>query len=146
MTQPSSQVELLVCTRCRQEQEMSDDVERPGAALFRHLADSGIDGITITPVECLSNCSQGCTVALRGPGRWTYVYGRFDPTDHLDTVREGVAKYAETSDGLVPWRERPEHPAARSARPRSWRNLIWPVLRKPPSLSSPAFSDQARRR
>ncbi len=109
MTRPSSQVELLVCTRCRQEQEVTEGAERPGAALFRQLAESGIAGATITPVECLSNCSQGCTLALRGPGRWTYVYGRFDPVAHLDTVREGVAKYAETPDGLVPWRERPEH-------------------------------------
>ena len=109
MSGPSSPVELLVCTRCRREQEVPDDAERPGAALFRRLTDSGIEGITITPVECLSNCSQGCTVALRSPGRWTYVYGRFDPIDHLDTVREGVAKYAATADGLVPWRERSEH-------------------------------------
>ena len=109
MARPSSPVELLVCIRCRQGQDVSEDAERPGATLFRRLSESGLDGVTITPVECLSNCSQGCTIALRGPGRWTYVYGNFDPLDHPDTIREGAMKYAATPDGLVPWRERPEH-------------------------------------
>lgn len=102
-------VELLVCTRCRPAGEDVADDDRPGAVLYRRLAETAIDGVTITPVECLSNCSQGCTIALRGPGRWTYVYGRFDSTEHVDTVREGAAKYAQTPDGLVPWRTRPEH-------------------------------------
>ncbi len=109
MAHLSSRVELLVCTRCRQGQVVSEDAERPGATLFRRLSESGLDGVAITPVECLSNCSQGCTIALRGPGRWTYVYGNFDPLDHPDTIREGALKYAATTDGLVPWRERPEH-------------------------------------
>jgi predicted metal-binding protein len=102
-------VELLVCTRCRQGQDASEHAERPGATLFHRLSASGLDGVTITPVECLSNCSQGCTIALRGPGRWTYVYGNVDPLGDLDMIREGAAKYAATPDGLVPWRERPEH-------------------------------------
>ncbi|MEL6296786.1 MAG: DUF1636 domain-containing protein, partial [Pseudomonadota bacterium] len=60
-------------------------------------------------VECLSNCSRGCTIALRGPDRWTYVYGNLDPAEHAQTVRQGVALYRAAPDGLVPWRERPEH-------------------------------------
>ena len=102
-------VELLVCTRCRLAgQDVADD-DRPGAVFYRRLAETAIDSVTITPVECLSNCSQGCTIALRGPGRWTYVYGRLNAETHVDTVREGAAKYAGTPDGLVPWRTRPEH-------------------------------------
>ncbi len=109
MLRSSPTVELLVCTRCRREQDIPEGEERPGAAFYRQLVGTPIDGVTVTPVECLSNCSQGCTVALRGPGRWTYVYGRFDAKEHVDTVREGAARYAETPDGLVPWRTRPEH-------------------------------------
>lgn len=109
MTQPLPEVELLVCTRCRHGQEGADDAARPGALLFRHLADTGIEGVFVRAVECLSNCSQGCTIALRGPGRWTYVYGRFDPEAHFETVCEGALRYAAAPDGLVPWRERPEH-------------------------------------
>lgn len=109
MAPPSPQVELLICTRCRHGQEVPDEAERPGAALFRQVSEAGIEGVKVTPVECLSNCDQGCTVALRGPGRWTYVYGRFDPESLVDTLRDGAGKYAATADGLVPWRERPQH-------------------------------------
>ncbi len=109
MTRPSLPVELLVCTRCRRDREIPEDVERPGASLYRRLSGMPMDGVTVIPVECLSNCGQGCTIALRGPGRWTYVYGSLDAEAHVDTVREGAAKYAGTPDGLVPWRTRPEH-------------------------------------
>jgi len=106
----ADRVELLICTKCRHMDQPSEDAERPGAVLYRTLADQQIDGVDIVPVECLSNCTQGCTVALRcGGERWTYVYGRFDPADGAEAIREGAAKYAATPDGLVPWRERPEH-------------------------------------
>ena len=109
VVRPLQQVELLVCTRCRRGLDVPEDAERPGAQLFRQLAETSIAGVTVTAVECLSNCSAGCTIALRGPGRWTYVYGRFDPDDHVETAVEGAAKYAATADGLVPWRDRPQH-------------------------------------
>ncbi|MFW5655602.1 MAG: DUF1636 family protein [Roseicyclus sp.] len=104
-------VELLVCTKCRLvgQDSPSEDAERPGAILFGALSAERIEGVTVTPVECLSNCSRGCTIALRGAGRWTYVYGAFDAARDVPAIREGVAKYGATRDGLVPWRERPEH-------------------------------------
>ena len=109
MTHADGQVELLVCTRCRRGDEAPEDGERPGEILFGRLAESEIENVKLTAVECLSNCTQGCTVALRGPGRWSYVYGRFDPDTDADTVRDGAVKYAATSDGLVPWRDRSQH-------------------------------------
>ena len=109
MTRSVESVDLLVCIKCKREGEVPDEAERPGSTFYQRLAEAGIDGVSVQPVECLSNCTQGCTIALRGPGRWTYVYGRFDAAEHVETVREGAAKYAGTRDGLVPWRERPEH-------------------------------------
>lgn len=109
MTQSPKGVELLVCIKCRREEEVPEGEDRPGAILYERLMETGIENVTISPVECLSNCKQGCTIALRGDGRWTYVYGRFDPETDAATVKDGVEKYAATSDGLVPWRERPEH-------------------------------------
>ena len=102
-------VQLLICTRCRQQGIPPDDAERPGAALLRRLAETGVEGVELVGVECLSNCERGCSVALRGPGRWTYVYGALSPSEHLETLREGAAKYAAAPDGLIPWRQRPEH-------------------------------------
>ena len=102
-------VELLVCIKCRGDALPEDEGERPGAVLHRRLSEEGVEGVRVTPVECLSNCTRGCTVALRGPGRWTYVYGAFDSAGDLTPLREGALRYRDAADGLVPWRERPEH-------------------------------------
>lgn len=112
MTDPETfkPVDLLVCVKCRRSREVTDDAERPGAVLHRTLSSEGLpDGIRLMPVECLSNCSQGCTIALRGPGRWTYVFGNLDETLHLEAIVDGASRYRSAPDGIVPWRERPEH-------------------------------------
>jgi predicted metal-binding protein len=103
-------VELLVCTTCRHGLQLNDEGTRPGALL--HAALEGADlpeGVSLRGVECLSNCNSGCSVILRGgDARWSYVYGNLSP-DHLDIVIDGATRYRATADGLVPWRERPEH-------------------------------------
>ena len=58
------------------------------------------------PVECLSACNTGCAVALSMPGGWSYVYGRLT-LDDAPAILDGAAKYAATTDGIVPWRDRP---------------------------------------
>lgn len=60
----------------------------------------------IVGAECLSNCNRGCSVALTGPGRWSYVYGDLSEAS-VDDLLAGAAHYAATKDGLVPWRQRP---------------------------------------
>jgi len=113
--QTPAQIELLVCTTCRAANlpgampDLDPEAPRPGARLASALATSLPEGVRLSEVECLSNCSRGCTVALRAPGRWTYVYGNLDPVRDAGIVLEGAAKYAAAPDGLVPWRERPEH-------------------------------------
>lgn len=104
-------VELLVCTTCKRE-GMDPEAMRPGSVLLKRLSEAALpEGVSLRAVECLSNCDQGCSVVLRGGGqRWTYVYGNLDPdAGGAEIVRDGVARYHGTSDGLVPWRERPEH-------------------------------------
>jgi predicted metal-binding protein len=108
--QPAGPVELLVCTTCTTAAPLRGDGPRPGAMLLKRLSAVDLPGaVRLVPVECLSNCTRGCSVALRGAGRWTYVYGDLDPALHLDALLDGVARYAASPDGLVPWRERPEH-------------------------------------
>ena len=109
-------VELLVCTTCRRSEpaEASDPVDpdapRPGAILHERLSERPLPmGVRLRAVECLSNCKRGCSIVLRGEGRWTYVYGHLDENRDLDIVLEGAARYHGARDGLVPWRERPEH-------------------------------------
>lgn len=113
------EVELLVCTTCRcavptdpnsgQSADAADDVHRDGTRLLAALEDGLPEGVVLRGVECLSNCKRGCTIVLRGNGRWTYVYGGFDPDTDCDTVRTGAEKYRDAPDGRVPWRARPEH-------------------------------------
>ena len=99
-------VTIHVCVTCR---KAAGSEERPGAELFRTLAlGPNPHGFRVEAVECLSVCKRPCTVAVSSPGRWTYVYGDLDPATAADTILAGAALYARTSDGIVPWRERPE--------------------------------------
>lgn len=108
----SSRVEVLVCTTCRTVGAERVDVPgqpRAGTCLQQSLASRLPEGATLRGVECLSNCSAGCTVVFRGPRRWSYVYGDIDPERDVDAVVEGLERYVASTNGIVPWRERPEH-------------------------------------
>ncbi|WP_299351297.1 DUF1636 domain-containing protein [uncultured Shimia sp.] len=111
MADANAPVELMVCTTCRAGQPTDVEGPRPGARLFEALQASDLpEHVTLTPVECFSNCDFGCSITLRGgEGRWTYVYGNFTGADDVALVAEGASKYAATADGLVPWRERSIH-------------------------------------
>ena len=105
-------VTLLVCSTCKIADEVSqDDVPRSGQKLYEALAAASANGqlagLEVKSVECLSNCKRGCTIVLTGGERWTYVYGDLDPQLSLPDVLDGAVRYAQTSDGIVPWRERP---------------------------------------
>ncbi|MCF6234689.1 MAG: DUF1636 domain-containing protein, partial [Rhodobacteraceae bacterium] len=68
------------------------------------------EGVNLRAVECLSNCDHGCSLVLRGgEGRWTYVYGNFDEGKDAEIILEVAARYRDTADGVIPWRERPVH-------------------------------------
>ena len=109
-TSSAAATTLHVCVTCRAG-ESGDTGPRPGRQLYDALIDAQrrqdtSSSFRIVEVECLSNCNRGCSVALSGPGRWTYVYGDLNQ-DCIDDVMTGAERYAATSDGLVPWRERP---------------------------------------
>ncbi len=108
---PRGNTQLLVCVKCRRGQDMPEDERRPGQALFDRISTLDVpNGVQVSPVECLQNCDHGCTVALRGgDNRWTYVFANVDQTDHPEMILDGAARYHATDDGLIPWRERPEH-------------------------------------
>ena len=70
---PSSASKLFVCITCRLNGETTEDQQpRPGARLIKilsQLVEDSVQDIEIVPVECLSNCTRGCTVAISGPGK-----------------------------------------------------------------------------
>lgn len=107
-----AEVTLTVCTTCRRIAggEPVADEPRPGARLYETLTQSELpENVRLKPAECLSACSRGCSIALTGgPARWTYVYGDMDPDTQVEEILTGVRAYAQTTDGIVPWRERPQ--------------------------------------
>jgi predicted metal-binding protein len=112
MTSSPEEICLHVCVTCRQAGDPDDKALRPGAILHRALvgALSHPDAplVRVEAVECLSVCKRPCTIALSGPGRWSYIYGDLNAETSVETILDGLRRYAATSDGLVPWRERPE--------------------------------------
>ncbi|PVA09575.1 metal-binding protein [Pelagivirga sediminicola] len=107
---PPDPTELLVCTKCRRGRTEPGDDRWPGQVLFDALEALPLpEGVRLTPVECLQNCDHGCTVALRGGARWTYVFANVDEVVGAAMILDGAAQYHAQPDGLIPWRERPEH-------------------------------------
>src|ERR1700732_2075476 len=97
-----------VCITSRAGQTIPEGQPTPGSLLHQAIVHVGAPpGVNLVPVECLSACSQGCSVALSAPGRWSYVYGRLSDANAKDVVA-GAAAYAAAPDGIVPWRTRPE--------------------------------------
>jgi predicted metal-binding protein len=107
-------VTLYVCTTCRSASEPDPGAgQRPGARLARSIAatlgETGRGGeIDLVEVECLGVCKRPCTISFMAPGKWIYLIGDIDPDAPVEAILDGLRRYAASSDGMVPWRERPE--------------------------------------
>ena len=103
---------IYVCTTCKLADEAGLAApERAGARLHRALsalASERQSPVVIIPVECLSVCKRACTISFAAPGKWTYVYGDLPADTGADVILDGAALYGATSDGLIPWKQRPE--------------------------------------
>jgi predicted metal-binding protein len=100
---------IYVCTTCKMPDDPSD--LRAGQRLCDILQNAiTVSGapFRVEGVECLSVCKRPCTVAFAAAGKWTYVYGDFSPESAPATLLEGAKLYAETVDGLIPWKQRPD--------------------------------------
>ena len=103
---------IYVCTTCKLADEAGfAPADRSGARLHRALsvlANERQAPVEIVPVECLSVCKRACTVSFAAPGKWTYVYGDLPADTGAEVILDGAALYRATSDGLIPWKQRPE--------------------------------------
>ena len=99
----SAAATLLVCVTCK------SDEGPMGPGLFEALGErlATEPDIALKAVECLSVCKRPCTVALAAPGKWTYVVGDLTCDSHLEDIVVAARRYAASSEGVVPWRERP---------------------------------------
>jgi len=103
---------IYVCTTCKLADEAGFAVsERAGASLHRALSALASERqapVEIVPVECLSVCKRACTISFAAPGKWTYVYGDLPADTGADVILDGAALYTATTDGLIPWKQRPD--------------------------------------
>lgn len=105
----ASDVTIFICVSCTAEGERSD---RPGRILFETVS-SAIGrrqdcSAEVKAVDCLAVCKRPCTVALAGDGKWTYVVGDLSPETHADDVVAAALSYGATSNGIIPWKQRPQ--------------------------------------
>ena len=99
---------IYVCVTCRRAGDPEDSV-RPGLVLARETACAANgSGVSVRRIKCLANCSRACSAAIRREGAWTYVFGGLEPGRDAEALIEGAKLFASSSDGLMPWRGRPD--------------------------------------
>ena len=98
---------IYVCTTCKRVGE-ADGEPRPGA-LLAAATERAADGtnVLVRRLHCLANCTRGPSAAMRCNGSWTYVFGGLD-ADCGPTLVAGAQLLAGASDGIMPWRGRPD--------------------------------------
>ena len=104
---PASGVTIVVCHSCRGDSD-SDAHPRPGTRLAdatRRAA--AASGLRVKQVGCLGNCKRGLSAAVLREGSWSYVFGNLKETSGDDLVA-GALLFAESTDGFMPFRARPE--------------------------------------
>jgi predicted metal-binding protein len=97
---------IYVCTTCKRVGE-ADGEPRPGA-LLAAATERAADGtnVLVRRLRCLGNCTRGPSAAMRCNGSWTYVFGELD-AECGPALVAGAQLLAGASDGILPWRERP---------------------------------------
>jgi predicted metal-binding protein len=111
-TRPGGRPTVLVCVTCRAGSDLtatSDvDAPRPGSALADATTLAAADDISVLRVRCLGNCSRGLSAAIRCENAWTYIFGGLDPERDGPSLIMGAQLLAQATDGIMPWRGRPE--------------------------------------
>lgn len=103
----SASVTVIVCASCRNEAG-SDAHPRAGELLADDTRRAAADqNIQVRTVECLGNCKRRLSAAMLRDGCWSYVFGDLTATSGDDLVT-GAKLFATSTDGLIPWRGRPD--------------------------------------
>ncbi|MEP9356055.1 DUF1636 family protein [Xanthobacter sp. KR7-65] len=105
-------VTLFVCTTCRAADvppaDAAESLTPDGIALLDAVRALALpETVAATGVRCLGNCKRSLSAALVRRDGWTYVFGGLSAAGAADIV-EGARLLAESTDGLMPWRGRPE--------------------------------------
>jgi predicted metal-binding protein len=105
----SARTTVLVCLTCRSAGDALD-APRSGTALARATSDALGDAtdVRVQGIKCLANCGRGLSAAIRRANGWTYIFGGLEAHRDGQTLIAGARLFASSSDGLMPWRGRPE--------------------------------------
>jgi predicted metal-binding protein len=100
-------VTIIVCSSCRGD-DGGDARPRPGEAFGNTVRDLA-EGrhIRVRQIECLGNCKRCLSAAMLRDGCWSYVFGDLKPGNAADLIT-GAELYKTSTDGLLPWRGRPD--------------------------------------
>jgi len=113
-TGPAGRPTVMVCITCRSATDLTaasdDDAPRPGSALAdaTSLAAAGADDVSVQRIRCLGNCSRGLSAAIRCENTWAYIFGGLNPERDGASLIMGAQLLAQATDGIMPWRGRPE--------------------------------------
>jgi predicted metal-binding protein len=108
-----SRAVVLVCITCRSPAGTGEGAapdERAGRVLAEGTARAAGDSadVSVIKVRCLANCGRGPSAAIRCQDRWTYVFGHLTPDADGPALIAGARLLAQSTDGTMPWKERPE--------------------------------------
>ena len=101
-----SAVTIVVCATCR-DASGSDAHPRAGAILASNTKAAAGDEVRVATVECLGNCKRRLSAAILREGCWSYVFGDLSTESGPDLI-SGAKLFASSTDGLIPWRGRPD--------------------------------------
>ncbi len=93
---------VVVCSTCKQEGKVV------GPDLLSAARAAAPSAVEVRSVRCLANCSRGPSALVRAEGGWTYLFGQLDPAKDGPALVAGAELLADSGDGLMPWRGRPE--------------------------------------
>jgi predicted metal-binding protein len=109
MNAPDDRTTVLVCITCRLPADPID-APRKGAELATAATNAlgRVVDVEVKRVRCLGNCNRGLSAAIRRKNSWTYVFGNLDAERDGPTLIAGARLFSASTDGLMPWRGRPE--------------------------------------
>lgn len=100
-------ITIVLCNSCRLPADPQLD-PRPGSTLAERTVDAAREaGIATKKVGCLGNCKRGLSAAILRTGSWSYIFGELTE-DSADDLIAGAKLFAGSTDGFMPFRERPE--------------------------------------
>ncbi len=97
---------IHVCETCRSGAE-AIDAPRDGAILAERAKAMSAQGVEIRAVACLANCKRALSASIQSADGWSYVFGDLT-TDAAEDLLEGARLLSLSTDGLMPWKGRPD--------------------------------------